>query len=115
MTPQAFMQHTRELRDYISQVFKVPLSGVTEVRDQEVISDGHTYDDLKVITLDAMCDYIGSQETFARAWELTCAKAHSELHPPVGVIKSKQEIADEVNAKIPDPIEEPHAKTTTKK
>ena len=89
------MQHTREIRDYVAQVFKVPRTGISEVRDQEVISDGHTYDDLKVITLDAMCDYIGSRETFARAWEITCAKAYSELYPPVGVVKSKQDIADE--------------------
>jgi hypothetical protein len=89
--PAQFMHITKEVRDYIAAMWKIPQSGITEVRDQYVISDGHTYEDLAVITLDKMCEYIGSRETFARAWELTCAKAYSELYPPEKMIVGKEE------------------------
>lgn len=72
-------------------MWKIPRSGVSEVRDQTVISDGHTYEDLLAITHERMNEYIGSEETFARAWEITVAKAYSELHPPIGVIKGNVE------------------------
>lgn len=94
--PQQFMHITKEVRDYIAAMWKLPQSGIIEVRDQYVISDGHTYEDLAVITLDKMCEYIGSRETFARAWEITCAKAYSELHPPGAVLGGKEESVKEV-------------------
>lgn len=86
-------------------MWKIPRSGVSEIRDQEVVSDGHTYEDLLVITLDLMNRYIGSEETFARAWEVTIAKAFSELHPPVGIIQKNVEdmdIADIVDDTVTD-------------
>lgn len=92
------MHISKELRDYLAAMWKIPQSGITEIRDQDVLSDGHTYDDLKIITLDLMSEYIGSRETFARAWEITCAKAYSELHPPIGTIKGKDE--DEVKKEL---------------
>lgn len=60
----------------------VPKSGVTEIRDQEVITDGHTNEDLANITAEHMAAYVGSEDTFARLWELSVAKARSEVHPP---------------------------------
>ncbi len=86
-----FMHQPKEIRDYLSQMWKIPRSGISEIRDQEVISDGHTYDDLQVITHERMTEYIGSEESFLRAWEITVAKAHSELHPPIGEIRSAGE------------------------
>jgi hypothetical protein len=100
LLPQQWMHVSKEIRDYLALMWKVPQSGITEVRDQEIITDGHTYEDLAVITLDRMCDYIGSEESFARAWEVTVAKAHSELHPPVGIIRKNVE-----DAEIPEDIE----------
>lgn len=104
--PAQFMHVSKEIRDYLALMWKIPRSGITEIRDQEVLSDGHTYDDLKVITLDLMCEYVGSNETFARAWELTIAKAYSDLHPPVGIIGAKVEVesdkdsAEEISSEI---------------
>lgn len=88
------MHLSRELREYLGHMWKIPRTGITEVRDQEVITDGHTYEDLLAITHERMNEYIGSEETFARAWEITVAKAFSELHPPIGVIKRNIEDAD---------------------
>lgn len=97
------MHLSREIREYLGHMWKIPRSGVSEIRDQEVVSDGHTYEDLSVITLDLMNRYIGSEETFARAWEVTIAKAFSELHPPVGIIQKNVEDS-ELEESIP-PIE----------
>lgn len=99
--PQQFMHISKEVRDYIALMWKIPQSGITEIRDQYVISDGHTYEDLAVITLEKMCEYIGSEESFARAWEITCKKAYSELHPPEMVLGNKEEPLKEV----PEPLE----------
>lgn len=89
--PGQFMHQPKEIREYLSRMWDLPRSGISEIRDQEVVSDGHTYEDLAVITLQKMTEYIGSEESFARAWELTCMKAHYELHPPVGVIGATKE------------------------
>lgn len=93
------MHISKEVRDYLAAMWKIPQSGITEIRDQTVLSDGHTYDDLSVITLEKMTEYIGSEESFARAWELTVMKAYSELHPPVGVIKGEG---------VPPPADDEH-------
>lgn len=86
--PAQWMHHSKEMRDKIARDFDLSRTGVTEIRDQDVISDGYTVHDLANITLNKMCAYIGSEETFARAWELTIAKVYSELHPPAGTIGS---------------------------
>ena len=88
--PQVWISLPKETRNHLAEVFSLNRSGVTEVRDQEIISDGYSAEDLKRISLENMCQYIGSQETFGRAWEITLAKVHSELHPPVGVISGPE-------------------------
>jgi hypothetical protein len=102
--PQQWMQAPKEIREYLWHMWKIPKNGVTEIRDQEVISDGHTYDDLAHITRDRMNDYIGSEETFARAWELTCMKAHSELHPPVGTVGISKEDLEKLAPLVDDTV-----------
>lgn len=84
--PQLWMSLEKNTRIHLAEVFKLTPSGVTEVRDQEVVSDGYLVDDLKGITLEKMCEYIGSTETFSRAWEITLAKVYAHFNPPVGVI-----------------------------
>lgn len=84
-----------ETRQKLVEVFNIPKSGITEVRDQTVISDGHTNDDLNTITVEKMAEYVGSPADldFAVLWKITLSKIKSELHPPTleigtdGVIK----------------------------
>lgn len=92
--PGQFMNLSKELRDHIAGVFHVAQSGATEVRNDEVVSDGRTFEDLAVITKEAMLEYVGSTEDFLRAWELTVRKAYSELHPSMGVIRASAPAAD---------------------
>lgn len=100
IVPGQLMLLDKKMRDHIAETFGVKQSGPCEVRDNEVISDGRTLADLSVITKEAMTAYVGSEETFGRLWEITCAKAYSELNPPVGeiapVVPTEVEIAPEV-------------------
>ena len=86
--PQQWMALTKPYREILKKAFTIPgPTAPTEVKDDYVVTDGHTLDDLKEITLEKMNAYIGSTETFGRAWEVTLAKVHSELNPPVAEIK----------------------------
>lgn len=73
----------KQVRNHLVKVFNIPRTGITEIRDQEIIRDGYSDEDLKAITLEKMNEYIGSTEVFPRAWELTCSKARYELNPPI--------------------------------
>ena len=87
--PQVFTALPKEKRDFLVKVFKIPgPTNPTHVVDQEVVDAGYSKDDLAHITLEKMCEYIGSQETFGRAWEITLAKVHAELNPPIATIQN---------------------------
>lgn len=100
---QHWMALPKNVRHHLVEIFDIKRSGITEIRDQEVISDGTTNNDLGEITLEKLNEYIGSVETFPRAWEITLMKVHSELNPPtieigVGTIeKELPEIKEELN------------------
>lgn len=79
---QLWMMLTREQRVHLAQVFDIKKTGVAEIRDSEVISDGHSSLDLEGITAEKMEAYVGSSESFSRLWELTVAKCKYELNPP---------------------------------
>ena len=76
-----------EVRSHLRKVFGLSKSGITEVRDQVLVSDGTTNDDLAVaFTKEKLCEYIGSDETFARAWEIAISKAKYEIDPPKMIV-----------------------------
>jgi len=84
--PQLWMQLDSKIRAELVSAFNIQRTGITEIRDQVLISDGYSVEDLKVLTLEKMNEYIGSQEeTVARAWEITCAKAKSVVYPPIAM------------------------------
>lgn len=104
-----WMSLPKDIRHRLTVVFNIQRSGITEIRDQDVITDGVTNADLSVITLQKMNEYIGSDENFTRAWELTIAKAKYELNPPeieIGVGLIEEDNNEELNDNI---------KETTKK
>lgn len=84
---QIWITLDKETREHLSKVFSIPTSGIAEIRDQTLVSDGKTNIDLQSITKEAMEAYVGSASDFTRLWELTLAKCRYELHPPVGEIK----------------------------
>ena len=108
ITQQQWLQLPTEVKTHLINVFKIARTGISEVRDNTVISDGYSQNDLKAITHAAMNEYIGSEENFLRAWEITLAKAHFELHPPIGEIVASKEVkgaAEVVDVKKEEVIE----------
>lgn len=84
--PQMWIKLDKEVREHLIKIFSISRTGITEIVDQTIVSDGYTVDDLKAISLEKMNEYIGSEETFGRAWEITLSKVKHELHPPLGQI-----------------------------
>lgn len=83
---QHWIDLPQETRNHLVKVFDIPQSGITEIRDQTVVADGHTNADLEAITADKMSAYVGSEIgtlAFSRLFDITLAKVKSELHPPV--------------------------------
>lgn len=84
-----WMHVPREERAVLVERFGLSKTGIAEIKDQTVVSDGYTNEDLSVITADRMLEYVGGDyeegqvPSFARLWELSIAKAHYELNPPI--------------------------------
>lgn len=84
--PQLWMQLDPKIRMELVSYFNLKKTGITEIRDQTLISDGYSVEDLREITLEKMNEYIGSsEESFSRAWEITCSKAKSIVYPPIAM------------------------------
>lgn len=92
IVPQLWMLVPKEERDLLAEVFNLTRTGTTEIIDQTVVTDGYRDTDLLGITLQKMCEFVGSEESFMRAWELTQMKAHSILNPPQHFIGSAEQL-----------------------
>ena len=104
------MQLDSKVRSELVLEFGIKRTGITEIRDQTIISDGYSIEDLKAITLEKMNEYIGStEESFPRAWEITCSKAKSVVYPPITM-----EIAPTVIPMADEPKKEIIKNNTTK-
>ena len=99
----------KKIKDRLVEVFDIPWTGIRSIIDQTVLLDGYSDEDLKAITLEKMIAYIGSEETFPRAWEITCMKAKGEVYPPLNLQQETFPMADE-----PKEVEE-IIETNTKK
>ena len=86
---QYWIELPKDVRFHLAKVFGLVKTGITEIRDQTVVSDGFTNKDLEGISFPAMAEYVGetndTKVTFHRLWELTLAKVNSELHPPINL------------------------------
>lgn len=105
---KVYQQHwidlPKDVRNKLTEVFEIPNTGITEVRDQTVLSDGTTNTDLLAITAEKMAAYVGSSvsdTSYHRLWELTLAKVHSELNPPQMDISNT-----EIEKELPETKEE---------
>ncbi len=95
---QHWLQLSKETRNHLRKVFDIPLTGITEIRDATLISDGTTNDDLQTITEAKMEKYVGSKESFSRLWELTLMKVKYELDPPILLPTLTQTTIDSQNS-----------------
>lgn len=90
---QHWLELPKEIRDHLVKKLGLVRTGITEVRDQTVLSDGHTNDDLAVITSEKLSEYVGSPMTdkvdFPHLWSVAVSKANFELHPPININELK--------------------------
>lgn len=94
---QHWIDLPQETRNHLAKVFGIERTGVTEIRDQAVVSDGYTNKDLEAVTADKMSAYVGSatgELSFSRLLEITLSKVKFELHPPVLEIQPDGLIVD---------------------
>lgn len=93
-----------EVRVRLRQVFSIPRSEGSRVVDNKVESDGTTYKDLGVVTIEAMRKYLGVPDTeateldFKSLFEASVFKVKEELSPQAQTgpeIDPKQLFVDE--------------------
>ena len=80
---QNWMALEKNIREHLSSLFNIPRSGIVEIMDDRVIVDGHTNEDLAIITSELLMAYTGSREKFPTLWELAIERARSEVSPPI--------------------------------
>lgn len=96
IVPQLWMMVPKKERDLIAKEFNLSKTGITEVVNEDVITDGYRAEDLAGITIEKMANFIGSEESYMRSWELTVMKAHSLLNPPEVFIGSPDELQEKL-------------------
>ncbi len=58
LSPQQWLQLDNDIRILLTQIFNIKRSEGSLIQDKTVISDGHTYQDLAVISVPAMQAYL---------------------------------------------------------
>lgn len=73
-----------EVKQVLIKYFGIKKTGMVEIFNNEVRSDGFTHQDLSVINVESMSSFIGAEEklSFHAAWELTLKKIEFILNPP---------------------------------
>lgn len=104
--PHLWMVLPVEERAVLAEAFGLVRNGISEIRNEEVISDGYSADDLARITKQGMEEWVGApEESFSRLWELTVAKARYVLNPPEmlpvpGAVQLREATPEEAEALI---------------
>ena len=82
-----WLELPKDIRAHIATVFSLVKTGIAEVRDQTILCDGYSNDDLKGISAVKMAEYTGSpvETPFSQLWTITVSKAKYEVHPPVNL------------------------------
>lgn len=108
--PAHWLALSHDMREHLAKTFKVNRSASTEIMNNTIISDGRSVNDLKVITKEALQEYINDEkeESFSRLWELALSKAQGEIMPmkelPVVEVKKEEVIAPVVDEKKINPF-----------
>jgi hypothetical protein len=88
-----YINLTKEIREFLVKLFEIPRTGISEILNEQVISDGVCNEDLKAITEEKMIEYTGSHETFGKLWDLTITKVQYEIAFPPEVVLPELEDA----------------------
>jgi|ERR1035437_113048 hypothetical protein len=97
---------SKEVRNKLTEVFKLVPTATREIRDNTVLCDGFSNEDLSGISAIKMEEYVGSKESFHRMWEITLSKVNFELNPPT-LITPPPKVPTEVKLEPETPIFKP--------
>jgi len=76
---QEWLELPLMLRIQMADLFQIPKSGGSHVVSGEVLSDGHTNEDLKALTLDKMHSFTGDEsDDFLHLLKLTIDKVYGK-------------------------------------
>ena len=90
---------SQEVRNKIRGIFNIPRSGNVMVNDGRIETDGTTFDDFKVLTVEKMQEYLGDTSTdFHKLFDSVVAKVKEELNP-VGKVEVVPPIAPIIEVK----------------
>ena len=93
-----------EVRWRIRNIFNIPRSGVSDVVDFRIVSDGTTHEDIKVLTAPKMQEYLGTKEQdFHRLFDLVVARVIDQMSNPKDMIEVHSD--SPVNITIETPVE----------
>ena len=72
-----------DVRRKIHSLFSIPWSSATEVNDGQIVSDGTTHEDLKILTIEKMQKYLNEASTdFHKLFDMLVAKVNDEIKNP---------------------------------
>ena len=69
----------REVRLWLRNMFDIPQSNVVEVRDNTVLTDGVTNDDLKAITLEKLQKFTKKDGKFSELFEILIQEVQLQM------------------------------------
>jgi hypothetical protein len=77
-----WMQVPKEVREKLIELFGLTRTSFSEIRDDVVISDGYSDDDLSLITKDKMCEITGlpCELSFSSLWEVMVVKLTNDVY-----------------------------------
>lgn len=79
--PQMWISLDKKIRLHLIKVFGIPVSGVNEVMNNTVVSDGVTVDDLKAISKEKMVEYVHQDGEYSKLFELCLLQVNKDLTP----------------------------------
>ena len=82
-----------EIKKVLIEEFNIKKTGVTEIFNNEVRSDGYTLDDLKVINIESMMKYVDTNTFYAfpYLWEMVLRKVDFILNPAEPAVTEEEE------------------------
>ena len=102
LTQQLWLQLTQSLREEVAKLFSIPLTGVRKVEYKDkpvIVSDGRTYEDLSVVTVNKMQTYLDSSETdFNKLFQMVIAKIEGKNETEL--LKAKEAAEQETEKQI---------------
>ena len=100
ISQQEWVKVPHEVRLELVQEFGLKRSGIIQVFNNTLMSDGYSYEDLAPLTVERMQLYVGTRETdYFKLWEATTNKANS-------LVKKRYEEEKQKQARIAAGVEE---------